>query len=254
LVITVSGIMYKRLGISNTDIALYTSWLYLPWVIKPLWSPIVDLMGTKRLWVVVMQGAIGAVLAMAASAIPAPRFFQYTIALLWLVAFSSATHDVAADGLYMLGDSTRGCRTCLADLPRSLAKEDSCPGRKLENGFASLQTAWEITIFAVAACWPPFLSLGDLAATDRRRRTASQRPKSGAGVFRVFVEFFKKDRLRSWCVLALFRAARLNSSNSSPFPGCSVGWPGLGHESGRIHQNDRRCGPTLRRNFRRPGI
>src|ERR1700704_6651292 len=101
IVMTMSVVMYKRLGISNTDIALYTSWLYLPWVIKPLWSPIVDLMGTKRLWVVVMQGVIGAALAMVALAIPAPRFFQYTIALLWLVAFSSATNDVAADGFYM---------------------------------------------------------------------------------------------------------------------------------------------------------
>src|ERR1700755_2255908 len=93
VVMTMAVILYKRLGISNTDIALYTSWLYLPWVIKPLWSPIVDLVGTKRLWVVVRQGAIGAILATVALAIPAPRFFQYTIALLWLVAFSSATHD-----------------------------------------------------------------------------------------------------------------------------------------------------------------
>ena len=58
VVMTVSVIMYKRLGISNTDIALYTSWLYLPWVIKPLWSPVVDLMGTKRLWTVVMLSLI----------------------------------------------------------------------------------------------------------------------------------------------------------------------------------------------------
>src|SRR6476659_3839139 len=103
LVMSVSVIMFKRLGISNTDIALCTSWLYLPWVIKPLWSPIIDLMGTKRLWTVLMQGAIGVVLAMVALTIPAPRFFQYTLALFWLMAFSSATHDIAADGLYLLG-------------------------------------------------------------------------------------------------------------------------------------------------------
>jgi PAT family beta-lactamase induction signal transducer AmpG len=103
MVMTVSVVMYKRLGISNTDIALYTSWLYLPWVIKPLWSPVVDLLGTKRLWTVVLQGAIGATLALVALAIPAPRFFQYTIALFWMMAFCSATHDIAADGFYMLG-------------------------------------------------------------------------------------------------------------------------------------------------------
>jgi PAT family beta-lactamase induction signal transducer AmpG len=103
VVMTVSVIMYKRLGISNTDIALYTSWLYLPWVIKPLWSPIVDLLKTKRLWIIIMQLFIGAGLAGVAFTIPVPNFFQYTLAFFWLLAFSSATHDIAADGFYMLG-------------------------------------------------------------------------------------------------------------------------------------------------------
>lgn len=99
---TVSVIMYKRLGISNTDIALYTSWLYLPWVIKPFWSPFVDLIKTKRWWIVSMQLLIGAGLAGVAFLIPVPFFFQATLAVLWLLAFSSATHDIAADGFYML--------------------------------------------------------------------------------------------------------------------------------------------------------
>ncbi|MBK8944889.1 MAG: MFS transporter [Ignavibacteriae bacterium] len=103
IVMVVSVIMYKRLGISNTDIALYTSWLYLPWVIKPLWSPIVDLLNTKRFWIITMQIIIGAGLAGVAFTIPVPNFFQYTLAFLWLLAFSSATHDIAADGFYMLG-------------------------------------------------------------------------------------------------------------------------------------------------------
>lgn len=101
-VMTISVIMYKRLGISNTDIALYTSWLYLPWVIKPFWSPFVDLLKTKRWWVVTMQLLVGAGLAGVAFTIPMPGFFQLTLAAFWLVAFSSATHDIAADGFYML--------------------------------------------------------------------------------------------------------------------------------------------------------
>jgi len=100
---TVSVIMYKRLGISNTDIALYTSWLYLPWVIKPLWSPVVDILRTKRFWIVTMQLIIGAGLGGVALTIPLPDFFKYTLAFFWLLAFSSATHDIAADGFYMLG-------------------------------------------------------------------------------------------------------------------------------------------------------
>ncbi len=103
VVMTVSVIMYKRLGISNTDIALYTSWLYLPWVIKPLWSPLVDLLKTKRFWIPTTQLLIGAGLASVALTIPLPKFFQFTLAFFWLLAFSSATHDIAADGFYMLG-------------------------------------------------------------------------------------------------------------------------------------------------------
>ena len=103
VVMTVSVIMYKRLGISNTDIALYTSWLYFPWVIKPLWGPVVDLVRTKRLWIIVLQLGIGASLASVALTIPVPGFFRATLAVLWLMAFSSATHDIAADGFYMLG-------------------------------------------------------------------------------------------------------------------------------------------------------
>lgn len=102
VVMTVSVIFYKRMGVSNTDIALYTSWLNLPWVIKPLWSPIVDLLKTKRWWIVVMQLLIGAGLAGVALTIPVPSFFQYTLIFFWLLAFSSATHDIAADGFYML--------------------------------------------------------------------------------------------------------------------------------------------------------
>ena len=99
---TVAVVMYKRLGISNADIALYTSWLYLPWVIKPFWSPFVDIIRTKRWWIVTMQLLIGAGFAAVAFLLPLPHFFQSTLAVLWLIAFSSATHDIAADGFYML--------------------------------------------------------------------------------------------------------------------------------------------------------
>lgn len=97
-----SVIMYKNLGVSNTDIALYTSWLYLPWVIKPLWSPIVDMFRTKRWWIVGLQFVVGTAMAAVALTVPGPGFFQATLAVFWLLAFSSATHDIAADGFYLL--------------------------------------------------------------------------------------------------------------------------------------------------------
>lgn len=102
IAMTVVVIMYKRLGISNTDITLYTSWLYLPWVIKPFWSPFVDMLKTKRWWIIALQLLMGAGLGGVAFLIPLPFFFQSTLAVLWLIAFSSATHDIAADGFYML--------------------------------------------------------------------------------------------------------------------------------------------------------
>ena len=102
-VMTLSVIMYKRLEVSNTDIALLTSWLYFPWVIKPLWSPFVDLIKTKRWWIYVMQLFIGGGMAGIAFVLPGDFFLQATLAFFWLMAFSSATHDIAADGFYMLG-------------------------------------------------------------------------------------------------------------------------------------------------------
>ena len=107
VVMTLAVIMFKRLGINNTDIALYTSWLYLPWVIKPLWSPLVDIVKTKRWWVITMQLVIGGGLAGIALTLPGPHAFRYSLAFMWLLAFSSATHDIATDGFYMLGLDTK---------------------------------------------------------------------------------------------------------------------------------------------------
>jgi MFS transporter, PAT family, beta-lactamase induction signal transducer AmpG len=102
-VMTISVIMFKRFGLSNTDIALYSSWLYLPWTIKFLWSPFVDLLKTKRWWIVTMQLIIGACLGGVALSLPGPDWFRFSMGFFWLMAFSSATHDIAADGFYMLG-------------------------------------------------------------------------------------------------------------------------------------------------------
>ena len=107
VVMALAVIMFKRLGINNTNIALYTSWLYLPWVIKPLWSPLVDIVKTKRWWVISMQLVIGGGLAGIALTLPGPHAFRYSLAFMWLLAFSSATHDIAADGFYMLGLDTK---------------------------------------------------------------------------------------------------------------------------------------------------
>ena len=102
-VMTISLILYKQLGLSNAEITFYTSWLYLPWVIKPLWSPFIDLIKTKRWWIVSMELLIGAAFGGVAFTIPTSFWLQGTLFFFWVMAFSSATHDIAADGFYMLG-------------------------------------------------------------------------------------------------------------------------------------------------------
>ena len=102
-VMTLSTIMYTNLGLTNTELALYTSWLYLPWVIKPIWSPLVDSLKTKRWWILAMQILVGASLAGVALTLQTDWWLKMSLAFFWLMAFSSATHDIAADGFYILG-------------------------------------------------------------------------------------------------------------------------------------------------------
>lgn len=160
VVMTVSVIMYKRLGLSNTDIALYTSWLYLPWVIKPFWSPVVDLFSTKRWWIVAMQLFIGAALAGIGLLIPIPIFFKATLIVFWLMAFSSATHDIAADGYYMLA-LDEGKQSFFVGIRSTFYRLAMITGQGLLIIFAgamervtgNIKLAWSVTFFVIAGIY-----------------------------------------------------------------------------------------------------
>ncbi len=102
IVTGVSVVILLQMGMTNTQIALYTSWLQLPWIVKPLWSPFVDIFKTKRWWVIAMQMLLGAAFAGVAFTIGASSWFQFIMFFLFLMGFSSATHDIAADGYYMI--------------------------------------------------------------------------------------------------------------------------------------------------------
>lgn len=106
-VMAISVILYKQLGLSNTAITFYTSWFYLPWVLKPIWSPFIDLVKTKRWWVLAMEILIGAALGGVAFTIPTSFWLQGTLFFFWVMAFAGASHCVAADGFYMLGLNPR---------------------------------------------------------------------------------------------------------------------------------------------------
>ncbi len=157
LIVTVSVIMFKKLGISNSDVTLYTGWLYLPWVIKPLWSPFVDLIKTKRWWVTTTQIILGAGLAGIAFSIPTSDFLQWTLAIFWILAFSSATHDIAADGLYMLGLS-EGDQSLFVGIRNTFYRIASIAGQGgllivagiLEKHTGTVRTAWSLTFLTAA--------------------------------------------------------------------------------------------------------
>lgn len=163
VVMTISVIMYKKLGVSNTDIAYYTSWLYLPWVIKPLWSPLIDIFKTKRFWIVSLQLLIGASLALVAFTIPMESYFQWSLAVFWLMAFSSATHDIAADGYYMLALEQHQ-QAAFVGVRSTFYRIAMITGQGalvylagyLELHAGSIATAWSITFFVLAGL---FLSI-----------------------------------------------------------------------------------------------
>lgn len=202
-VMTVSVIMYKRLDISNTDIALYTSWLYLPWVIKPIWSPIVDNLRTKRFWIISMQLVVGAALAGVAFTLPMANFFQYSLAFLWLMAFSSATHDIAADGFYMLGLSKHD-QAFFVGIRNTFYRFAMLAGQgplvilagHMESIAENTSWAWSITFFIFAALFAAFC-LWHLFILPYPTSDAKREHQSIKEVMREFVEtftsFFKKE-------------------------------------------------------------
>jgi len=156
-VMTLSVIMYTNLGLTNTELALYTRWLYLPWVIKPLWSPIVDQLRTKRWWILAMEVLVGAALAGVALSLPMALWLRASLAFFWLMAFSSATHDIAADGFYIISLSQED-QALYVGIRSTFYRIGSifCQGILvmvagwLESRY-SVSVAWSITMLLMAA-------------------------------------------------------------------------------------------------------
>ncbi|MBR1594671.1 MAG: MFS transporter [Alloprevotella sp.] len=195
-VMTVSVILYQRLGLPNDEIIEYTSWLYLPWVIKPFWSPIVDIFRTKRWWIVVMQVLVGASLAGVAFTLRAPHFVQWTLAFFWLMAFSSATHDIAADGFYMLGLSDR-MQSAFVGIRSTFYRVATifCQGvvimiaGNLEVYLANPAKAWMWTFYGAAALMIFFAIYHTLAFTIWVRPDADKPRSEHAGIRSVWLDF-----------------------------------------------------------------
>jgi PAT family beta-lactamase induction signal transducer AmpG len=201
----VSVVMYKNMGISNKDIAFYTSLLYLPWIIKPFWSPFVDILKTKRWWILITQLLIGAGFAGVAFTAPMPFFFQATLGFFYLLAFSSATHDIAADGFYMLGLDTNqqamyvGIRSVFYRIAALMGQGALIfLAGYLERITGNIPYAWSITFFILAglfilfSVYHRFVLPKPTSDVPNPNLTANDIMKE---FVETFVSFFKKPQI-----------------------------------------------------------
>lgn len=245
-VMTIAVIMYKRLGLSNSDIALYTSWLNLPWVIKPLWSPFIDLAKTKRWWITSMQSLIAIGFAGIAFFIPTDFYLQVSLAFFWLLAFASATHDIAADGFYMLG-LTSGEQSFFVGIRNTCYRLSTLFGQgalvwiagALEEGliFPSLAgkvpIAWSIIFYVLAGlficlfCYNSYILPRPVEDQARKEISVAQLLKD---FMRTFISYFqKKDLFVLFFFLLTYRLGEAQLSKlTTPFLLDNVDVGGLG--------------------------
>ena len=230
IVNNISVIMFNNMGMSKGDMAWYTSMLYLPWVIKPIWSPFVDIIKTKRWWVVAMQIIMSAAFALLAFTLPHPSaeviasgttsvsIFKITLVLFWITAFASATHDIAADGFYMLALPTKE-QSVFVGIRSTFYRLSSIFGQGvlvviagvLERRLGNVPQAWSATLAAAAILFAA-LTLWHSFALPRPKADSS-RPdgNTASGILkefcRTFLTFFSKKHV--WLAMIFMLLYRL---------------------------------------------
>ena len=224
--------MFTNMGMSKGQMAWYTSLLYLPWVIKPLWSPFVDIIKTKRWWIMAMQVIMSAAFALVAFTLPHPSaeviaaggtdvsLFTVTLVLFWITAFASATHDIAADGFYMHALDP-GDQSLFVGIRSTFYRLSSIFGQGvlvviaglLERKTGDIPQAWSVTLlasavlFATITLWHTF-SLPKPSSDVSRLGSGKADAKQIIMEFgRTFVTFFKKKHV--WIAMAFMLLYRL---------------------------------------------
>ena len=214
IVNNISVIMFNNMGMSKGDMAMYTSLLYLPWVVKPLWSPFVDIIRTKRWWVVSMQILMSVAFALVAFTLPHPSaeviatgathvsVFSLTLVIFWVTAFASATHDIAADGFYMLA-LPENEQSLFVGIRSTFYRLSSIFGQGvlvviaglLETRLGDVPKAWSLTLL-VSACIFSATTLWHMFRLPKP--AADARRSSGDAMYiikefgRTFATFFRK--------------------------------------------------------------
>ena len=223
LVTGVAAVMYMQMGLSDTELALYTGWLNLPWIIKPLWSPFIDLLRTKRWWILSMQILIGAALGGVAFTLNTPMWFQMSMCCLFIMAFASATHDISADGFYMieLDEHTQnyfvGIRNTFYRLAVIFGNGVlvAIPGVLSVYFRCSIAFAWSIVFYGIAGI---FIGLWlyhgwILPNSEVQGREGAEEPRSASDVWsglrHTLLTFFTKFPVRvtitAICFMLLYR-------------------------------------------------
>ena len=230
IVNNISVIMFNNMGMSKGDMAMYTSLLYLPWVIKPLWSPFVDIIKTKRWWIMAMQIIMSVAFAVVAFSLPHPSaetiaaggtsvsLFTLTLVMFWITAFASATHDIAADGFYMLALPPKD-QSLFVGIRSTFYRLSSIFGQGvlvviaglLEKNLGDVPKAWAVTllvcavIFSLITIWHTFFLPRPQA--DSTRAGGNDAKEIMREFARTFVTFFQKKHV--WLALAFMLLYRL---------------------------------------------
>lgn len=217
IILSVSVTMYKSLGIDNKDIGMYTSLLYLPWVIKPLWSPFIDLYSTKRKWFLTMQLVIAIAFLVVGLTIEMNNFFILSLAVFWMAAFASASNDVASDGFYMLA-LKKEQQSLFLGLRSTFYKLSWVTGNGLiviiagylEVKYGDKNKAWSYTMIIVSLIMT-LLTIYNYYFTPKVEITGSEvNTKSKVNFGIVFSTFFKKKQIG--LVLSFILLLRLGES------------------------------------------
>ena len=221
IVNVLSVTMFKRLGMSNGDLAMYTSLLYLPWVIKPLWSPFVDIIRTKRWWILSMQALMTAGFAALALSV-SPDVFGFTLVFFYIVAFASATHDIAADGYYMIALNQKD-QSLFVGIRSTFYRIASVFGQGvivvvaglLEESTGRIPLAWSLVLlgssvlFAALSLWHWFVL--PKAEKDSGEGGVTAARKTAGDIFREFgnawLTFFRKPGI--WLAVLFMLLYRL---------------------------------------------
>lgn len=203
VIISVSVIMYKNLGISNEDIGVYTSLLYLPWVIKPLWSPLIEMVGTKRKWFLTMQLIISIAFLIVGFTIPMNGFFYMTLAIFWVAAFASASNDIASDGFYLLV-LPEDKQSFFIGIRSTFYRLSMLAGNGLivllagylEHKYGDNTKAWSYTMIFVGLLMT-FITVYNYFSTPKTEINAGEKPKdvNEKSFLTIFVSFFQKKQI-----------------------------------------------------------